>query len=72
MLIFIIIPVLDVVTREIEVGEHVHRYEERSSFVIGVQDDLRCAIANVNDIADKTLLFAIDDLDRVLGEMECY
>ena len=78
MLVFVVVPVLDVVTGEIEVGERVHTYEERSSFVIGVQDDLHYTIANVNDIADETLLFTIKDLDpvsnldHVLGEMECY
>ena len=66
------------ITGEIEVGERTHGYEERRSFVVGVQDDLRCAIADVDDIADETLLFAIDDLDpvsnfdRVLGETEHY
>ena len=75
MLIFIIIPILDMVTGEIEVGEHAHRYEEGSCFIIGVQYDLCCAIANVDDIADETLLFAINNfdlmsnLDCVLGEL---
>ena len=78
MLVFIIISVLDVVTGEIEVGECVHRYEERSNFIVGVQVHLHCAITNIDDMADKISLFTIDDLDpvsdldRVLGETECH
>ena len=78
MLVFVVVPVLDVVTGEIEVGERTHGYDERRSFVVGVQVHFRCAIANVDDIADETLLFTIEDLDpvsdldHVLGETERY
>ena len=51
MLVFVIVLVLDMVTREIEVGERAHGYKERSSIIVGVQDNLCCSIANVDDIA---------------------
>ena len=70
MLVFIVVLILDMVTGEIEVGEHAHRYEEGSCFVIGVQYDLCCAIANVNDIADETLLFAINNFD-LMSNLDC-
>ena len=66
------------ITGEIGVGERAHGYEERCSFIVGVQDNLRCATADVDDMASKTLLFTIDDFDpvsdfdRVLGETERY
>ena len=70
MLVFVIVPVLDMITGEIGVGEHIHGYEERCSFIISVQDNLHCAIADIEDIANKTLLLAIDDLDLVL-DLDC-
>ena len=78
MPVFVIVPVLDVITGEIGVGECVHGYEERCSFIVGVQDNLRCAMADVDDMAGKTLLFTIDDFDlvsdfdHVLGKTERY
>ena len=69
---------LDVVAGEIGVGEPAHGYEDRCCFVVVVQGDLRCAVADVDDMADDTLLFTpgdfdpVSDLDRVLGETERY
>ena len=67
---------LDMVAGGIHLCERTQRYEKRSGIVRGLQYDGRPAIADIDGMAEETLLFAVEDLDsisdldRVLRESE--
>ena len=53
------------IARDIQRGERAQRYVNRRCTVVGLRDDVRRAITDVDGVTDETLLFAFDDLDPV-------
>ena len=53
------------IARDIQQGECAQRFVNRRCTVVGLRDDVRRAITNVDGVTDETLLFAFDDLDPV-------
>ena len=62
--------ILDVITRGIQRGKCMQQYAHHRGNVISLKDDVCHAIADVNGMANESLLFAVDDLDP-FSDLDC-